>query len=484
VGNGIFQSSTNNTSAFQVQNAAGQTLLNANTANGNITVNQGNEYITGLASPTGVSVVAGSNSGGTLSGSSSSTYYYEVSALNAAGETLPSSEVYISGSSFTPISSPGTPTLADSSTAGSLATSTTYYYKVTALTSNGETLPSAEASISTGSDTSITISWTAVTGATSYNVYRGTTSGGENTYFNTTSTSYTDTGAAGTSATPQSSNQTDQLGIGTSSPSANLDVAGTTLLSSGSSTAFQIQNANGYNVFSVNNVNGEALLGSSNQLNGVLAFANNNNANVVSFSAASGSAGYSLTLPTSSPGITQCLVTGSTITTSLQWASCDSGVTHPKQVILTAEYAGAVLDTGGATNDIGTMTSGIGTHNENYYQWTTSQSTNQVYDVVVQIPIPSNFGSISSLTVGTNTSDTTNGTITGTLLDTTGTAVTNWNTCNLTPTAISTWQTLGCSIGSGTFSPNGIITLRLQMQAVNSGTTKIGNIDLSYTSAY
>jgi hypothetical protein len=168
---------------------------------------------------------------------------------------------------------------------------------------------------------------------------------------------------------------------------------------------------------------------------------------------------------------------------------------HTDKIVLTAEYAGAVLDNGGASSDIGTMTAGYdSTQKENYYQWTTAQSTNQTYDIVIQIPIPSNFGAWASndpLTVDINTTDTTNGTVAGTLLDTSGTAVTNWNTCSLTPT-VTGWITSGagathgatCNITTGTWTAGGVATLRLHMQAPPSGTTKVGNIVLTYIATY
>jgi hypothetical protein len=161
-----------------------------------------------------------------------------------------------------------------------------------------------------------------------------------------------------------------------------------------------------------------------------------------------------------------------------------------RKIILTPEYAGAVLDNGGAGNDIGTMIAGFdSTQRESYYQWTTAQSANQVYDVVVQLPLPSDFiswASTTPITVDVKTSDITNGITTAKLTDTTGTLETNWNTCSLTPSNNS-WNTMtGCTV-SGTYNANGIITLRLILQAppnAGSSETEIGNISLTYNSAY
>lgn len=74
----------------------------------------------------------------------------------------------------------------------------TYYYKVTALDGVGETLPSAEVSGTVDGGTTngtITVAWTAVPGAAKYRVWRGTTAGGENEYYETTGTSLADDGS-------------------------------------------------------------------------------------------------------------------------------------------------------------------------------------------------------------------------------------------------------------------------------------------------
>lgn len=93
-------------------------------------------------------------------------------------------------------------TLGTTSTTGGTFAAGTYYWKVTAKNSAGETLASNEVTATTtGSTSSQPLSWTAPAGATSYNVYRGTAAGAENTLVaNVITTSYTDTGTAGTTA--------------------------------------------------------------------------------------------------------------------------------------------------------------------------------------------------------------------------------------------------------------------------------------------
>jgi len=92
--------------------------------------------------------------------------------------------------------------------AGGTFTPGTYYYEETAVNGSGETVVSNEVSAVVGTSTSVvTLNWNPVPGFTSINVYRGTTSGGENVYFSTTNyQTYIDNGAAGTSGTPPGSN--------------------------------------------------------------------------------------------------------------------------------------------------------------------------------------------------------------------------------------------------------------------------------------
>ncbi len=82
------------------------------------------------------------------------------------------------------LSAPVIGTIIASTTGGSggvLVSGTVYYYEMTAINALGETLPSAEVSIrATGANPSNVILFAAIPGATAYNLYRGTSPGGEN----------------------------------------------------------------------------------------------------------------------------------------------------------------------------------------------------------------------------------------------------------------------------------------------------------------
>src|SRR5438067_101494 len=80
----------------------------------------------------------------------------------------------------TPLTAP-TLTLGSTSTTGGTLPAGATYWKVTATAANGEGIGSNEVTASlTGSTSSQPLSWTAVTGATGYKVYRGTAAGAEN----------------------------------------------------------------------------------------------------------------------------------------------------------------------------------------------------------------------------------------------------------------------------------------------------------------
>jgi hypothetical protein len=99
----------------------------------------------------------------------------------------------------------GAPVLGSPTSGGSLLAITPYYYTVTALGAWGETAIDLAAGgtesskATTATNKTIPVSWTAYTGATGYNVYRGTSPGGETGYYSmgSASTSKTDTGGTG-----------------------------------------------------------------------------------------------------------------------------------------------------------------------------------------------------------------------------------------------------------------------------------------------
>jgi hypothetical protein len=274
---------------------------------------------------TGLGVSAGASTGGSLSGALGTTYYYKVTAINPNGESLPYSEVSLNGQQFAKLSTPGAPSVGSPTTGGSVDIGT-HSYKVTFVTANGETtggtasgtvnvttsgtqtvpltaIPTgatgttarniyrtvagntgnyllvgtinnnttttfndtvADASLgvaapssnsATTSTNNASLSWNAVTGATSYRIYRGTSSNNESVYQTSATNSFTDTGAAGTAGSVPTASKWGTLGVGTSSANANIDVEGTALFraDANSSSSFQIQNPGGASILTAGN---------------------------------------------------------------------------------------------------------------------------------------------------------------------------------------------------------------------------------------
>ena len=113
---------------------------------------------------------------------------------------------------FGVISQPAAPTLVTNSTSGGTLAADTYTYRISAIDSNNaETTPSNTLVVTTtGSTSSVSMSWPLVQAAYSYRIYR-TNSGGTTVYYTnsgTNSVTFTDTGAAGTVGTTASVNNT------------------------------------------------------------------------------------------------------------------------------------------------------------------------------------------------------------------------------------------------------------------------------------
>jgi hypothetical protein len=119
------------------------------------------------------------------------------------------------GTPFGPITATGTggaiagppvQAVAVAHSGGALSNGTTYFWVVTATNDVGETVASNEKSLAISTpNLAATISWAAVTNATGYNIYRGTTTGLENAlvgFVPATSLTFIDMGAAGTVQSP------------------------------------------------------------------------------------------------------------------------------------------------------------------------------------------------------------------------------------------------------------------------------------------
>ena len=179
-----------------------------------------------------------------------------------------------------------------------------------------------------------------------------------------------------------------------------------------------------------------------------------------------------------------------TLTASNGYKPVFSGNARNSKVIrLHAEYPSVVLAADGS-NNTGTLTSGYDNTSSarmNYYKWTTTQGSNQDYDIVVQVPLPSDFDgwdTSNPLAVTAYTSSTSNGTIALEVRDSSDAQICNF--VSVTPGASGAWATnnTACTLSTGTYTAGNYITLRLRLQAPNGGDTRVGNIILNYKSKF
>lgn len=159
-----------------------------------------------------------------------------------------------------------------------------------------------------------------------------------------------------------------------------------------------------------------------------------------------------------------------------------------KSIVLTPEYSGAVLDAQSdsactsASN--GTMTAGLDSVGRtNYYNWTSTQSTNQCYDVVVQIPVPAGFSGWQSNSILMKASNTSNASYGIAIIDSAGNYDANYGSSYATPGTLSTsWSNIATSSLSGTYTANDYFTVKIRMTAKNAANLQLGNITLGYYS--
>ncbi|MGO9230350.1 MAG: SBBP repeat-containing protein, partial [Bryobacteraceae bacterium] len=270
----------------------------------------GGESTTAIA--TGITATAYSDTGLT----NGTTYYYKVAAVNSGGTSALSAETSATPepsapsapTGLTATASSGSVTLnwtapsgatsynvyrgtsagGESTTAlatgitsasysdSSVTSGTIYYYKVAAVNGSGTSALSAETSATpqpsapsaptgltaTAGNSTVVLSWNASSGATSYNVYRGTTTGGESMtaiVTSITSVSYSDTGltngtkyyykvaavnSGGTSALSAEASATPQ--VGAASPPVNVSVTPSSGTATTQAFVFTASSAAGY----------------------------------------------------------------------------------------------------------------------------------------------------------------------------------------------------------------------------------------------
>jgi hypothetical protein len=493
------RSSVNSATAFQVQNAASNAILTADSTTGTLTITQGGLRVMGLANPTNVTLTTSSTGGSLPAGA----YTYRVSANGTNGETQ--------------------------AIAASPYTATT-----------------------TGSTSRNTITWDTVAYASNYRVYRST-DGGTTWFVNTIAagtTTMIDNGSTYTWATSGSAiemfnNNTANIQIqdaalmrfGNSGANIRYDaeaqalvtfVPGTAMVQGNAfvfqdttgynsnlviqntgaarfrnrvntANAFEVQNTSNQTILTADTLANQVLLGQASAISGKLVVASSGGGGVT-LSVGSTAANYTLNLPTAAPTAGgQCLQTAGGSTTNLTFGSCGTGgggaTSYVKKVSMVPEYTGAVFSPSGS-NNTGYMSTGLATglssgqgYKHNYYAWTTDQATAQSYDIIMQYQLPSDFSSFvsSSWKIWTYAHSLSSTSITWNIKSANET-VCYGSSQSALPGAANTWtQITLANPGNGcTFAAGDVITISVTPSSVTPSTNqvRVGEFEYQYNSAY
>lgn len=153
--------------------------------------------------------------------------------------------------------------------------------------------------------------------------------------------------------------------------------------------------------------------------------------------------------------------------------------TTASEIVAIAEFAGAVLDPGSASDNTGAMTAAYdSTNRRNYYVWTTSEVTTQSYDIIWQFRIPTNFSAWSSGLKMTSMVDVDTGS-TGVrlveFLDASGTNV-------ITPATEqnTSWVEDEFTITGGSFSAGDLCMVRVRLLADTDENALLHSLRLAY----
>jgi parallel beta-helix repeat protein len=153
----------------------------------------------------------------------------------------------------------------------------------------------------------------------------------------------------------------------------------------------------------------------------------------------------------------------------------------PQQIAFFPEYPNSVLDAASDPSCVsansGTMTSGFdGTNGINYYNWTSTSSTNQCYDVVTHFLMPDGLGNWQSnpFDLYAMTDNTANSSVSIQVLNGAGTPDSHYNYLTVTPT--TSWADIANADLDYSYGSNNYVTVRIRMTAKNNANVKIGSM--------
>ena len=153
-----------------------------------------------------------------------------------------------------------------------------------------------------------------------------------------------------------------------------------------------------------------------------------------------------------------------------------------RSVMLTPEYAGAVLD--GSGN--GTMVAGYDSSvRKNYYRWTSSEATAQTYSIVVRYTLPTDWSGWSpgaGICLDSWTSSTTAGLV---ALSVDGTdALADLSSQSATPNGASAWANTCFALDESQYTAGGVMEITLALSAEDAASAEVGPLRLTYLSSF
>jgi len=154
---------------------------------------------------------------------------------------------------------------------------------------------------------------------------------------------------------------------------------------------------------------------------------------------------------------------------------------NTKKITLSPEYAGAVLSGTG----IGSMTSGVDwSAGKNYYRWTSTQSTLQWYEIVIAVPLPSDWSEwapgTAAMSIETWRPDG-GGQGEIRVYDTNGDE--DFYVDDIDD-VYNTWVPYNFDLSNTGYVADGKMYIRVALGAENSSSFQIGDITLTYLSKY
>ncbi|MGB4759263.1 MAG: hypothetical protein WBP26_04330 [Candidatus Saccharimonadales bacterium] len=502
-GAATWRNSTNSASAFDVQNAGGNSLFKVDTTNSNVVVG-GTLTIDG-ATVNNTLALGNFSSGGSIGSAATTVDIYTAISINqtTASQTLtiPTPTASTAYGRTLLISNIGS---ANFTLLGSLLKTGSSAWLVWSNTTGGATWQYA------GADGSSILNQNSTTQTANFSI------NGTGTASTLTAGSFTSTSNLILQAASGNDITVSPGAAGNGSGTLNLAVNAAALnIGNGSNNVrtIAIGNTSGSQAqtVTIGNSAGTASTTTIQGSGGILLSTNSSSAGVVARSTTNSTTAFVIQ-NTSSQSLflvdtTNSLITiGSGVTTTFRVGDAVNNTSYDsstgastlngnarraRKIMLQPEYVGAVLD---ATNDAacssansGTLTAGLDLSNrKNYYNWTSASGSAQCYNVVVQVPVPSDFSAWASTTplkVNAHTSHTSNGTANIELRDTTGNVI--YNYVSVTPGSTNTWTetTIGTSI-SGTYTPGDYMTLRLRVSSLNNANLRIGTVTLDYLSKW